>query len=89
MAYINGNTKRQGFLPECEGFFIEQCSWLPNEDFLRILHQGTRVCAYSARIKVPKCVQNSKVRMHKSKEIIATQMQEINFHYLLPKFQHP
>jgi hypothetical protein len=27
--------------------------------------------------------------MHKSKEIIATQMQEIKFHYLLPKFQHP
>jgi hypothetical protein len=25
LAYINGNTKRQGFLPECEGFFIEQC----------------------------------------------------------------
>jgi hypothetical protein len=24
-------------LPECEGFFIEQCSWIPNEDFLRTL----------------------------------------------------
>jgi hypothetical protein len=36
-------TKRQGFLPECEGFFIEQCSWLLNKDFLRILRQGTRV----------------------------------------------
>jgi hypothetical protein len=45
------------FLPECEGFFIEQCSWLPNEDFLRILCQGTGVCAYSARIKVPEFVQ--------------------------------
>jgi hypothetical protein len=63
MAYINGNTKRQGFLPECEGFFIEQCSWLLNEDFLRILRQGTRVCVCSARIKVLECVQNSKVRM--------------------------
>jgi hypothetical protein len=65
LAYINRNTKRQGFLPECEGFFIEHCSWLPNEDFLRILRQGTGVCAYSARIKVPECVQNNKVRMHK------------------------
>jgi hypothetical protein len=36
---------------------------LPNEDFLRILRQGTIVCAYSARIKIPECIQNSKVRM--------------------------
>jgi hypothetical protein len=42
-------------------FFIEQCSWLPNEDFLWILRQGARVCAYSARVKVFECVQNSKV----------------------------
>jgi hypothetical protein len=49
-----------GFLPECEGIFIEQCSWFPNTDFLRILRQGTRVCTYSARVKVPECVQNSK-----------------------------
>jgi hypothetical protein len=48
LAYINGNTKQQGFLLECEGFFVEQCSWFPNEDFLRILRQGTRVCACSA-----------------------------------------
>jgi hypothetical protein len=49
-----------GFLPECEVFFIEQCSWLPNKDFLRILRQGTRVCAYPARVKDHECVQNSK-----------------------------
>jgi hypothetical protein len=54
------NTKRQGFLPECEGFLIEQGSWFPNKDFLWILCQGTRVCAYSARIKVAECVQNGK-----------------------------
>jgi hypothetical protein len=76
MGIPNGRV----FSPNAKGFFIEQCSWLSNEDFLRILHQGTRV---------PECVQNSKVRMHKSKEIITTQMQEIKFHYLLPKFQHP
>jgi hypothetical protein len=29
-------------------------------EFLWILHQGARACAYSARIKVPECVQNSK-----------------------------
>jgi hypothetical protein len=27
------NTKRQGFLPECEGFFIEQYLWFPNWGF--------------------------------------------------------
>jgi hypothetical protein len=26
-----------GFSPNAKGFFIEQCSWLPNKDFLRIL----------------------------------------------------
>jgi hypothetical protein len=40
-------------------FSLEQCSWLPNEDFLRILRQGARVCVYSAGGKVPECVQNS------------------------------
>jgi hypothetical protein len=59
LAYINGNTKLQGFIPGCEGFFIEQCSWFPNKDFLRIPRQGTRVCAYSAKVKVPECVQSS------------------------------
>jgi hypothetical protein len=27
--------------------------------------------------------------MHKSKEIITTQIQKIKFYILLPKFQHP
>jgi hypothetical protein len=43
---------------DAKGFFIEQCSWLPNEDFLWILRQGARVYAYSARVKVPECVQD-------------------------------
>jgi hypothetical protein len=51
------NTKWQGFLSECEGFFIEQCSWLPSEDFLWILCQETRSCTCSAKIKVPEFVQ--------------------------------
>jgi hypothetical protein len=38
------------------GFFVEQCLWLPNKDFLRILRQETRVCAYSASVKAPECV---------------------------------
>jgi hypothetical protein len=63
-----GNTKWQGFLSECEGFFIERCLWFPNEDFLWILRQGIRVCVYSAKIKFPSSFKNSKIRMHKSKE---------------------
>jgi hypothetical protein len=56
MAISNGRV----FSPNAKGFFIEQCSWFPNEDFLWILRQGARICAYSSRVKVPKCVQNSK-----------------------------
>jgi hypothetical protein len=48
------------FSPNAKGFFIEQCSWFPNEDFLWILRKGARVCAYSAKVKVLGCVQNSK-----------------------------
>jgi hypothetical protein len=29
----------------------------PNEDFLRILRQGTGVCVYSAKIKVSEFIQ--------------------------------
>jgi hypothetical protein len=47
-----------GFSLNAKGFSIEQCSWLPNKDYLRILRQRARVCVYSARVKVPKCVQD-------------------------------
>jgi hypothetical protein len=78
-----------GFLPECECFSIEQCSWFPGEDFLRILCQGVRVYAYSARVKVPECVQNSggshaqiKGNHHKTNT-------KDKISYLLLRFQHP
>jgi hypothetical protein len=63
-----------GFSPNVKGFSIEQCSWLPNEDFLQILCQGARVCAYSTRVKVPEAFKTVKICMHKSKEIITRQM---------------
>jgi hypothetical protein len=56
---LMGIPNGRGFFPNAKGFFIEQCSWLPNKHFLRILRQETRICAYSARVKVPECVQNS------------------------------
>jgi hypothetical protein len=75
--------------PECEGFFIEQCSWIPNEDFLRILRQGSRVCAYSARVRVPECVQSSEGSHTQIKGNHHKTNAEDKISYLLPKFQHP
>jgi hypothetical protein len=43
------NTKRQGFLPECEGFSLNSVYGSRVEDFLRILCQGVGVFACSAK----------------------------------------
>jgi hypothetical protein len=75
--------------PECEGFFIEQCSWILNKDFLWILLQGTRLCAYSAKIKVPECVQNSESSHARIKGNHHKTNTGDKISYLLPKFQHP
>jgi hypothetical protein len=75
--------------PQMRRVFIEQCSWLPNTDFLRILRQGTRVCAYSARVKVPECVQNSKGSHAQIKGNHRKTNAKDKISYLLPKFQHP
>jgi hypothetical protein len=56
---LMGIPNSGGFFPNAKGSSIEQCSWLPNKDFLRILRQGAGVCVYSARVKVPECVQKS------------------------------
>jgi hypothetical protein len=47
------NTKRQGFLSECEGFSLNSVYGSRIEDFLRILCQGAGVFACSAKIKFP------------------------------------
>jgi hypothetical protein len=78
-----------GFSQNAKGFSIEQCSWLPNKDFLQILRQGTRVCAYSAKVKVPKCVQNSEASHVQIKGNHHETNAEDKISYLLPKFQHP
>jgi hypothetical protein len=59
-----------GFSLDAKGFSSKQCSWFLNEDFLRILRQGARVCVYSATGKVPECVQNSEDSYAKIKEVI-------------------
>jgi hypothetical protein len=78
-----------GFSPNAKGFSIEQCSWLLNKDFLRILRQGARVCAYSARVKVPEGVQNSEGSHAQIKGNHHETNAKDKISYLLPKFQHP
>jgi hypothetical protein len=57
------------------------------EDFLRILCQRAGVFACSAKEKYPNSFKNNKVHIHKQKRIIATRIQKLKFHYLLPKIQ--
>jgi hypothetical protein len=47
------NTKRQGFLPESEGFSLNSVFGSRVEDFLRILAKGQKFFARSARRKFP------------------------------------
>jgi hypothetical protein len=61
---------------------MKQCSWFLNEDSLRILHLGARVCAYSARGKVPECIQNNEDSYAQIKKVITRQLQKINFHFI-------
>jgi hypothetical protein len=68
------NTKRQGFLPECEGFSLNSVYRSLVEDFLRMLCQGAGVFACSAKRKFPNSFENSEVRIHKQKGIIKTQI---------------
>jgi hypothetical protein len=46
---LRGMPNGRGFFPNAKGFSIEQCSWFPDEDFLRILRQGARVlCVFGS-----------------------------------------
>jgi hypothetical protein len=84
MGISNGRV----FSPNAKGFSLNSVHGSRIRIFCGFYAKGTRVCAYSARIKFPNAFKT--VRFDdKSKEIIATQKQEIKFHYLLPKFQHP
>jgi hemerythrin len=49
---------------------------------LCILRQGAKVCAHSAREKVPECVQNNEDSYAQIKKVITRQLQKINFHFI-------
>jgi hypothetical protein len=51
------------FSPNAKGFSLNSVHGSRMRIFYGLYAKGTRVCAYSARIKVPECVQNSKIRM--------------------------
>jgi hypothetical protein len=53
MGIPNGRV----FSPNAKGFSLNSVHGSPNEDFLRIQRQGTRVWAYSAKMKVSEFVQ--------------------------------
>jgi hypothetical protein len=75
--------QKAGFFPWIQRVFSsKQCSWFLNEDFLRIICQEARVCAYSARRKVPECIQNSKDLYAQIEEVITRQIQKINFIFI-------
>jgi hypothetical protein len=79
-----------GFLPRVPKVFsTKQYSRFPNKGFLRILRQGTRVCAYSARGKDPKCVQDSEDSYAQNKRSYHEMDTKDKISSLLPKFHNP
>jgi hypothetical protein len=51
------------FSPNAKGFSLNSVHGSRMRIFCGFYAKGTRVCAYSAQLKVPECVQNSKIRM--------------------------
>jgi hypothetical protein len=70
-------------------FSIEQCSWFPDEEFLRILREGQEFVRIRLRVKVPECVQNSEGSHAQIKGNYHETNAKDKISYLLPKFQHP
>jgi hypothetical protein len=83
----NENTKRQGFLSECEGFSLNSIHGSQIEDFLQILCQGARVFAYSAEIKIPNSFKSSKDSHSQAKGDHHNTNTGVKISFLLPKFQ--
>jgi hypothetical protein len=71
--------QRQGFVPECEGFSLNNVYGSRTEDFLRILRQGAVVFAYSAQVKFLNLFENSKFRIYKQKGIITIRAWKLKF----------
>jgi hypothetical protein len=84
------NTKRQGFLPECEGFSFEQYLWIADSRiFCGFLRQGASVLMCSAQASSRIRLRKTRFTDAKIKEIIAVQAQKSKVLYLLPIFKHP
>jgi hypothetical protein len=77
------------FSPNVKGFSLNSVHGSRNKDFLWVPRQETRVCAYSAEVKVPECVQSSESSHVQIKGNYHKTNTEDKISYLLPKFQHP
>jgi hypothetical protein len=81
-ARIDGNTKRRGFFLGCEGLFQRNSV---HDSRIRIFCEfcaRARVCVYSAKGKVPECVQNNEDLYAQIKKVIIRQMQKITFYFI-------
>jgi hypothetical protein len=87
LACVIGIPSDRVLFPNTKGFSLNSACGSRIEDFLRILCQGAGVFACLAKRKFPNSFKSSEVCIHKQKGIIATQIQKLKFHYLLPKIQ--
>jgi hypothetical protein len=83
------NTKRQGFLPECEGFSLDSVYGSRIEDFLRILRQGGSCFRVFGSSKVPEFVWEQWSSHLQAGGDHHNTCTEIEILYLLPKTKHP
>jgi hypothetical protein len=58
------------FFPNAKGFSLNSVHGSRMRIFCGFYAKGTRVCAYLAWMKVPECVQNSKVRMINRRKLL-------------------
>jgi hypothetical protein len=79
-----------GFSPKCEGFFLEQCSWIAKSgSSVDFVPRGS--CSRAIRLKMaPECIQRKQnSQMQNAKGVIKKQAQNSKVLHLLPIFTHP
>jgi hypothetical protein len=83
------NTKRQGFLPECEGFSLNSAYGLPNRGFSAgFTPRGIHFHVFGSS-EFPNAFKENKARSYKHRGIITIQAWELKVLYLLPIIKHP
>jgi hypothetical protein len=84
------NTKQQGFLPEYEGFSLEQCFGLPIQgSSMDFTPRGICSRVFGSRQSPDTFKEKTRFTDANMKKIIAVQAQNSKVLYLLPIFKHP